>query len=232
MGEARTLSYGAKGIEVGDFVLQQGKDKIVLLAKSSDEHYTFQVGTRSGIMDLHRTWRDQNGATHHDTLFAIHHEQLPELLTSVATAPCEFFRLLRPLRVEWLARHGIGIVHGLDPVTDEQIAAITRRRKRRLVLDEQRLQAAVTIPEYLDGVYEFPDGLFSLFRGRTKIGVGIKETDQHGQTRLSCVRLRDLRRLANTWEQRLTQAAVQHAIPASDYPRYPFLQATSETGEQ
>jgi len=231
MADASTFPHDTKGIEVGDLVVEQGNDKIVMLAKSSGDHYTLQVGTRSGIMDLHRTWRDDNGITHHETIFAIHHEQLTELLATFAT-PGEVLKLLRPLRVGWLARHGIGIVHGLDPTTDEQIAAVTRRRKKRLVLDEQQCQAAITVPDYLEDVYNFPDGAFSLFAGTRKIGIGMKSTDERGKTRLYWLRLRDLRRLATRWDQRLTQAVQQHAIPAADYQRYPALQTKPKTEEQ
>lgn len=229
MEDTTTLPYGAKGIEAGDIVLEHGKDKIVMLAKSSGDHYTLQAGTQSGIIDLHRTWRDDNGVTHHEAVFAMHHEQLTDFLATFATAPGELRKLLRPLRVGWLARQGIGIMYGLDPTTDEQIAAVTRRRKKRLVLDEQQWQAAINVPAYLEDVYQFPDGAFSLFAGKRKIGIGLKKTDEHGRTHLYWLRLRDLRRLAIVWERRLTQAVQQHAIPQAEYHHYSILQTPPNT---
>jgi hypothetical protein len=223
MVEHAPLPYGAKGIEVGDFVLEQGRDKLVILAKSAGEHYTLQAGTRSGVIDLHRTWLDKDGVKHHETLFAIKHEELNKLLMNFDSVQSELRRLWRPLRVGWLARQGIGIVQGLDPVTDEQLAKITRKRKKRLVPDEQLLQATIHVPEYLDDVYDFPDGAFSLFHGMKKVGIGLKITDAYGKTRLYWLRLRDLRRLAKTLQERLSQSAAQHAIPTAEYYKYPDL---------
>lgn len=232
MADATTLPYGAKGIEVGDFVLEKGKDKIVMLAKSSGDHYTLQTGTRSGIIDLHRTWRDDQGVTHHETVFAIHRDHLTEILATLTTAPSEIRQLLRRLRVGWLARHGIGIVYGFDPITDEQIGAVTRRRKQRLVPDDLQWQAAITIPEYLEDVYDFPDGAFSLFDGKKRIGIGLKKTDEYGKARLYWFKLRDLGRLARAWEQRLTKAVQQHAIPPAAYHEHSILQTPPKTDDQ
>ncbi len=193
--------------------------------KSSGEHYTLQPGTKSGIIDLHRTWHDENGDKHHETLFAIHHQQVAELVKAFATAPGELMNLLRPLRVGWLARHGISIVHGVDPITDKEIEAVTRRRKKRLIPDEQLFQATMTIPDFLEDVYNFPDGAFSLFKGKKKIGIGFKTTDEHGKTRLQWLKLRDLTQLATKWEQQLTTVSEQHAIPPADYHHYSELQS-------
>lgn len=224
MADRSSLPHGATGIEVGNLVLQQGQDKLVMFDKFSGEHYTLQAGTRSGIIDLHRTWDDENGNKHHETLFAIHHQQAAELLATFASAPGELMKVFRPLRVGWLARHGIGIVHGLDPTTNEEIEAVTRRRKKRLIPDEQLFQTTMTIPDFLEDVYKFPDGAFSLFKGKKKVGIGFKTTDEHGKTRLQWLRLKDLQQLATKWEQQLSTLAQQHAITPADYHRYPELQ--------
>jgi len=44
--------------------MELGRDKVVMLAKTAGEHYTLQAGHNSGIIDLHRTWRDTNGREH------------------------------------------------------------------------------------------------------------------------------------------------------------------------
>ena len=50
------LPHGARGIELADFALEEGKDKLVLIKQAATEHCTLHAGTASDIMDLHRTW--------------------------------------------------------------------------------------------------------------------------------------------------------------------------------
>ena len=223
-----SLPHGATGIEIDNFVLQQGHDKLIIVDKFLREHYTLQAGTTSGIIDFHRTWEDDSGEKHHETLFAIHHQQAAELLATFASAHGELMKLFRPLRVGWLARQGIGIVHGLDPTTDKEFEAVTRRRKKRLIPDEQLFEATMIVPEILEEVYDFPDGAFSLVKGKKKIGIGFKMTDEFGKTRLQWLRLRDLQQLATKWEQQLSTLAEQHAIPPSDYRLHPELESKSK----
>lgn len=52
-----SLPHGATGIEVGNFVIELRSDKVVVLAKDRGEHYTLHAGQKSGILDVHRTWR-------------------------------------------------------------------------------------------------------------------------------------------------------------------------------
>jgi hypothetical protein len=139
------LPNGARGIEVMDFAIEMGKDKIMMRSKTARDHYTLQAGHHSGIIDFHRTWRDANGE-HHQTLFAMRRDDLDTLLTAFVPRLQELMALLRPLRVGWLHRHGIGIVHGLVPTTDDEVAAVTRKHHRRLVVDEQRWSGTITIP--------------------------------------------------------------------------------------
>lgn len=206
------LPNGAKGIEAGNIILTTGRDKLIVARKGAEEHYTLQSGTQSGIIDLHRTWTS-DGETKHETLFAIKHDRLPALLNAFAPLAYDVFRLLRPLRVGWLHRHGIGIVHGLEPTTDEQLAAVTTKRKRRLVANEERWQAAITVPEFLDDVYDFPDGAFSLFKGNNKIGIGFKNTDENGQTRLRWLKITDLNKLMKTGNNASTPPCTNTRYP-------------------
>jgi hypothetical protein len=220
------LPHGATGIEVGNFVIEFGRDKVVALAKDRGEHYTLHAGHKSGILDIHRTWRDSDGAERHQTVFAMRHVDLPALLIEFASMPTEMTRLLRRLRPGWLHRHGIGIVRGLDPLSDGDIAAITRRRsgRKRIIVDEDKLQANIQIPEYLDEVWDFPDGAFSLFDGRRKIGVGIKATDRLGHVRLYWFKLRDVSRFFKTSEATFLTTALKYAIPREKYKEYAILE--------
>lgn len=222
--ERAMLPQGARGIEVEDLVIEVGKDKIVLLAKGGRDHYTLQAGHESGIIDLHRTWRDANGGEHHETLFAMRRDDLVSLPNAFASWPQDLLRLLRPLRVGWLHRHGIATVHGLVPTTDDEVAAVTRKRRRRLVVDELQWNVNITIPEYLDAVRDFPDDAFSLFAGARNVGIGFKNTDARGNVHLFWLKLRDLTRLATAWEHQLINALQRHAISPKQYKEYRALQ--------
>jgi hypothetical protein len=118
----------------------------------------------------------------------------------------------------------IAIVRGLVPTTANEVAAVTRKRRRRLVVDEQQWNANLTIPEYLDVVRDFPHRALSLFAGARNIGIGFKNTDAGGNVHLFWLKLRDLTRLATTWERQLNNELQRHAIPPEKYPEYPAPQ--------
>ncbi len=189
-------------------------DKIVFMVKSSREHYTLHFGPVTGVMDLHRTWAGEGGVSCHETLFAIRHADLAALLSELAPDAVGMTRLIRRLRVGWMHRHSIGIVRGLEPTTDEQIAAITTKRlgRKRLMLVEEKFKASIQRPEYLDDVWDFPDGPFSLFDQRGRVGVGFKTTDRFGLARLHWVKLRDFHRFSRAMMQRLCDAAGRYAL--------------------
>ncbi len=65
------LPHGARGIEVEDLVLIFAESKVVFLSKARQEHYTLHAGPRSGVIDVHRTWTDEEGIERHQTIFAI-----------------------------------------------------------------------------------------------------------------------------------------------------------------
>jgi hypothetical protein len=104
--ERAMLPQGARRIDIADLVLELGRNKVVMLRKSAGDHYTLQAGHQSGIIDLHRTWRDANGGEHHETLFAMRRDDLFTVLNAFAW-PQELLRLFRPLRVGWLHRHAL-----------------------------------------------------------------------------------------------------------------------------
>ncbi len=221
-----SLPHGATGIEFGNVVIEFRGDKVVVLAKDRGEHYTLHVGHKSGILDVHRTWRDPAGIERHQTLFAMRHADLPAFLNEFASMTTGIVRLLRRLRLGWLYRHGIGIVRGLEPLSDGDIAAVTRRRlgRKRLVIDEDKIQADVQVPEYLDEVWDFPDGAFSLFDGGRRIGIGIKATDHAGFGRLFWFKLSDVTKLFRSFEDRFLPTALKYAIPRENYKDYGVLE--------
>jgi len=221
-----SLPHGASGIEFGDFVIELRKDKVVALAKNRDEHYTLHAGEASGILDLHRTWREADGIERHQTVFAIQRSDLPAVLAELSSVPTGILCLFRPLRVGWLHWNNIGVVRGLNPTTDADIAAITRKRpgKKRVIVDEDKVRANIVIPEYLDEIWAFPDGAFSLFRRGRKIGVGIKATDQTGYVHLYWFKLRDISRLFSEFQDRFVAVAAKYAIPKEKYKDYGVLE--------
>ena len=220
-----TLPHGAKGIEGEDFAVLFGDDKVVFVPKSAGNgtHYTFQAKPASGVMDLHETAIDADGREQHHTLFAAGVDELPLVLQELAPMVPELLRLLRPLRLGWLKHRNIGIARGIDPVSDDDVAAVTLRRKRRLTLDAQLYEHNVYVPRYLEEVYDFPDGNFSLHHRGRKIGIGFKKTYTGGDVRLFWIKLRDLMRFGHDWQAKVANALESIAIPAEHYPDYPFL---------
>lgn len=219
------LPHGATGIEIGGFVIEFCGDKVITISKDRAEHYTFHAGGSSGVLDIHRTWREADGTERHLTVFAMRHADIPSLLTDLASMTTRMFRFLRRLRPGWLYRHGIGIVRGLDPMTEAEMAAVTRRkpRRKRIVMDEEKLKANLRIPEYLDEMRDFPDGAFSLFEDGRKIGIGIKATDPLGQSRLYWFKLRDVTRFFRSSEAHFLATALKYAIPREKYAEFGIL---------
>ncbi len=152
--ERHSLPHGAKGIESDEFVIHFGADKFVFAPKSTGGHYTLHAGPNSGVIDVHET-PHAGVPGQRRTLFAIQTQALPPILGGFVPTLRELLALIRPLRVGWMYRHGVGIARGIDPVSDEDIAAVTRRRKGRLALDPEAYRRNICVPEYLEDVYGF-----------------------------------------------------------------------------
>jgi hypothetical protein len=222
-----SLPHGAKGIEADGFAVNFAGDKLVFIPKSegAGKHYTLHAGPKSGVIDLHETEPAADGGEQHRTLFAVRHDDLPALLGEATPMLREFLNLLRPLRLGWLKRKNIGIARGIEPVSDEDIAAVTRKHKRRLNLDEGLYEQNVFVPEFLEEVYDFPDGNFALFHRGRPIGIGFKATDTESYVRLFWIKRRNLLRFGNDWQAKLASALSRLAIPRESYAEYPFLRS-------
>ena len=223
--DRRALPHGAKGIEGEGFAVEFRDDKLIFVLKSlgGGKHYTLHAGPDSGVMDVHETTTDDAGRQQHRTLFALRKDDLLPVLQELAPIVPELFGLLRPLRVGWLKHRNIGIARGVEPVSDADIAAVTRKRKRRLALDAELYRQNLFSPEYLEEVYDFPDGNFALMHRGRNIGIGFKRTDAAGSIRLFWIKRRDLARFGNVWQEKVIDALRRIAIPPDQYPRYPFL---------
>lgn len=91
----------------------------------------------------------------------------------------------------------IGIARGVDPVSDEDIAAVTKKYKRRLTLDAGLYERNIFVPEFLEDLYDFPDANFALFHRNRQIGIGFKKTAANSNIRLFWIKRRDLLRSRN-----------------------------------
>ena len=207
-----------RGIEFGELVLEFCKDKVIILARGKDEHFTLESGENSGILDFHRTWRSANGIEYHEPVFAMKRADIPALLAELSPETMNFFQIVRRLRTGWLYRNCIDIVTGVDPITDEDILAIStlRHRRNRIVIDEEALRQRVRLLEDPDDIWNLPDVTFSLVAAGRKIGVGMKLTDRGGFTRLCWFKLRDLSRVSRAFQGQLITAASKYSIPRSE----------------
>jgi hypothetical protein len=222
--DSYTLPNGAKGIEGEGFAFQVGRDKVIFVPKSAGRgaHYTFQTNPASGVIDLHETVIDPDGQERHRTLFA-YADHLPTVLGELAPMASAFFRLMRPLRLGWLKHRHIGIARGVDPLSDADVAATTTKRRGRLSVDPKLYEQNIYVPEYLEEIYDFPDGNFSLHHGGRQIGIGFKKTERDGRVHLFWIKDRDLTRCANAWRPKVAAAFTRIAIPPERYPEYAFL---------
>lgn len=225
--EPYSLPHGARGIEGDEFAIEFRGDKVVFIARSAGtgDHYTLQAGLKSGVIDLHKTQPNTEAGDPHRTLFALRRDDLPGILGQFEPMVEELIGLLRPLRVGWMHRHSIGIARGVNPASDEDIAAVSRKRKRRLSLDAELYEQNIIVPGYLEEIYDFPDGNFELFHRGRQIGIGFKRTYAKDDVRLFWIKLSDLVRLNNAWQERAASILVAAAIPPERYADYPFLRA-------
>jgi hypothetical protein len=219
------LPNGAKGIEIGDFVIEFRANKIVAMKRDTAEHFTIHAGVNSGVIDIHRTWTNSGGHEEHETIFAICRDQIPAILQEMNVAPLELIKLVRRLRLGWLGHRQIGIAWGFLPVEQEAIAMVTycRPRRKRLVFDTAAFKNQIVIPEYLDDIWDMPDGHFSLWKKGCMIGIGLKCSKGNEWTRLRWIKIRDLTRLGTRLQKTVFEVAARHAIPPEQYYKYPFL---------
>ena len=178
------LPHGARGIALGELILVLARDKIIWTSPAAREHFTLHLGPRSGILDIHRTRIAEDGSKMHTALYSISRVNLAALFESVAPAAISSLRgLLRRLRPGWMARRRVGAVLGLLP-EDVDLPRVTTVRRRKLVVDPERLAAQMRIPERLEELYDLEDGAsFTLFACRNpgsprRLGMGVKFTDR------------------------------------------------------
>jgi hypothetical protein len=107
-----------------------------------------------------------------------------------------------------------------------------RKHKRRLAIDAELYERNVFVPEFLEEVYDFPDGNFAVLHRGRPIGIGFKKTDPDGHVRLYWIKRRDLLRLGKDWQEKVIEALLRSAIPPENYPQYPFLSCENSPAPQ
>lgn len=184
------LPQGVQGLALGDAVFVVANDKFVLTSKGTREHITMHLGPNSQVFDVHTTSIATDGASSHIPLFSITHANLATMMQELARPIAEtLIGLAQPLDLEWMAKRRIGAIVGILP-TGADISAVTRVRRRKLIVDERKLVAQAWAPEFLHDLYDLNEGaLFTLFscpRGRKlrKIGYGFPVTDTRRHRRL------------------------------------------------
>jgi hypothetical protein len=214
-----SLPYRARGIEVGELAIEFLEDKVIVIPKGRNEHYTLELGVSSGVIDIHCTSTNP-ASPGRRTLFAIRLEDVLALLSEIGPSMLPaMLGLSRPLRLGWLARNQIGIARVPDATSEQDMAAVARLRKKRLVLDDEKFANNTYVPEYLGAVWDFPDGPFLLGKQGRLIGIGIKKTYQ-GRKRLYWLKSRDINRFFREMEPKFIEAALRYAISPQKYIDY------------
>lgn len=212
------LPFGGRGLASEDFFVQFQGDKIVFGSRTSTEYYTLEFGSRSGIIDLHKTYLGGLGNKIHEPVGAIEVKAIPKLAEELSSPLIDSLKnLVRRTSIGWFSHRNIGIVKG--PYSNERDLNKVLRlgKKKRLIVDKQLVLDQIEIPEYLDDVFEYPDGMFRLIscrRRRTRgIGFLYKVTLPDGTPHLFWVKDRDLTRFGRQCGDLLLSKLKQYALP-------------------
>jgi hypothetical protein len=176
--------------------------KVLAVPEGSGVHFTLHPGHRSGVIDFHKTNErlPSSDPSRHETLAAIPKEEIMRCLTRFGPNHVwDLLRLLRPIRIGWIARRRLGMV--AFP-TEPQLNSVSEIRIRASPpACFERRNDSMPIREFLEDIFEMPDTCFLLFDCKrpppTMYGVLFKVIGPRGETVLYWIRLRDLRRWSN-----------------------------------
>jgi hypothetical protein len=208
------LPHGASSMAIGNFVIVFLPDKALVSRKTIGDHFTLQYGEKSDIIDLHRTWIDPQGCKRHTPIFGMRRENIPafvEELSSLLLLSLPF----RRLRLGWLRHRGITIMCGALPVDEEHISKVTRRAKRRLVLDQEKFLDEIYAPETYDDVRGLP-GPFTLLRNGRTVGAAFDIPYPHGAAKLSWIKQRGLFRSLDQKIKMIKEVALRYSLSESE----------------
>lgn len=207
-------------MEHGNFAIELRGDKVVLCRKKEGDHFTLQFGSKSGIIDLHRTWTNAAGREQRETVFAMHRDRIPAAMEQLIPFVLSLTESLRPrpLRVGWLGHRRIGFA--VLSIDEEKINRL-RSGRRRLLINEANSREAIFAPDFLSDIWHLP-GTFLLIRRQRIIGFGAKVPYPDG-AKLYWVKSRDLMRLSKKMSEATLEALSRHKIPAEEYENYDVL---------
>ncbi len=191
-------------------------DKLVLTLKGAREHVTLHFGPNSKVFDVHRTSIGADGATTHTTLFSMSHANLAAMLQEIALPLWKVLTgIVRPLHLDWMEKRKIWAIVGVLPTGDD-LSAVSRVRRRRLIPDSRLLAARLWAPEFLDELYDLDDGQFFALvstpknRKPRKLGYGFNVTDWRGRSRLWWIPDQRMSAAISRSEALLKDAAARH----------------------
>jgi hypothetical protein len=221
------LPYGARGVDFGNFSWEVRPDgKAHFFAKGMGNfHWTLHPGTSTGVLDLHQTLVNQDGANLHNTLFMIKLEDFEKVLNELGPVVIPgLLRQFRPLRLGWLRRRGIRIMRHPASTAGELAAVTKRNRRKRIEFDMPAFEAALDILNSPDELPGMPDGVFSLVAirrwGTTRIGTGLKATDGNGTAHLLWARDEELLDWRQQTEETINDIVAKYEIAPQDYIKY------------
>jgi hypothetical protein len=223
------LPSGARGMDFENFSWEVRPDGKLhfFLKEGGGAHWTLHPGSRSGVLDLHKTSVNVNGTRSHKTLFMIKVEDVDKLVNEIGLILIPgLLQQFRPLNLRWVRRRRIAIVR--DPSsTLAEVAAVTyENRRKRLQFDPQKIQKALENAISPDDLLVMPDGSFRLMAirrwGTRWLGVGLKVTDYTGATHLLWTRPEELVDFGERAEGIIIirETAMKYLIPAEDYSKY------------
>jgi len=215
-------------MEHGNFAVELRGDKVVLCRKKEGDHFTLQFGSRSGIIDIHRTWTGAAGREQRETVFAIRRDSIPAALEQLIPFAKSIIQSLRPrrLRVGWLGHRRIGLA--ALSIDDDKISRL-RSGRRKLLINEANSSEAIFAPDFLDDIWHLP-GPFLLISRQRIIGIGANVLFPDG-AKLYWVKSRDVMRLSREIYEATLEALSRYKIPAEKYEEYDVLrQSGRRTG--
>jgi len=229
------LPLGARGFYFGDLFFQVQPDKIVFGSRKPGEpHYTLMLGHYSGIIDLHKTSQGSSGMDRRETIGAIKVDDIQKLANKFASPIIgSLSKLIRPVSIGWLAHRHIGIVK--MPYSNDADLNKTLRfgKRKRFTIDGPSFAAQIEIPEYLDSVLDYPDGMFTLVARKRKkfpgIGFLYKVTLPDQGPRLFWVKTRDLYRVMRDLGEHIFSALKQHAVSETAVQEWLEINAGSKS---
>jgi len=186
--------------------------KVLVIPEGSGFHYTLHPGHQTGVVDFHRTNEGlpNTDTSRYETLFAMPQTEIVQNLGAVGKEPIvDLLRLLRPIRIGWIARRRLGIVAFPTETELSNVSGIKVKKEAYLDFAEP-LKSWVRVPEFINDIFQMPNSAFLIYDCRkatsSPYGVLFKVICSQDFSSLYWIRLRDLRR----WGTRMELMFAEH----------------------